>query len=484
MFLGLRAWMWAGCDGEPTTRPGTVDDSAEPPDTSAPIDPDCADLDLGDPEAAAVEGSTVDAGDDWAPSCGGEGAPDVVYTFVAPADGDYVFDTVGSTFDAVVGVFSGCEGDELACDDDTADYLQAHARVTLAQGDAVLVVVDGYNGASGAFALNVNHPVPTETVCDDGGDDDFDLQIDCLDADCASVPRCAPQCPDQTVNVAPATVVGSTLGQPDEHPSYCAVGQNSDWSVAFEAPRTGRYLFEAVGLDFEAQLSLRVGGCDGWEWCYPDNATLSWDLAAGEQIVAEVTGPHRAAGAFELSITEVLLVEAQCDDAVDDDVDGLVDCFDPDCGLDPACAEVCDDDVDNDGDQWVDCADAWCATETTCVQTCPEGVLAGPLPIVVSGDTLGRTADWLAGCTFATASDETWSFVAPADGTYTVVVEAGFDVVLTVWDGCGGAELACVDDTGQLPETVELTLVADQEVLIVVDGYEAQSGPYTLRVEP
>jgi hypothetical protein len=53
-----------------------------------------------------------------------------------------------------------------------------------------------------------------------------------------------------------------------------------------------------------------------------------------------------------------------CDDGIDNDGDGDVDCADADCSGDPACSggcdpspEICDDGVDNDCDGKVDCAD-------------------------------------------------------------------------------------------------------------------------------
>ena len=59
----------------------------------------------------------------------------------------------------------------------------------------------------------------------------------------------------------------------------------------------------------------------------------------------------------------------QSDAGLDDDLDTLTDCADPDCFLDPACtagAEVCDDGIDNDGDLFIDCVDAACEFTARC----------------------------------------------------------------------------------------------------------------------
>ncbi|MBI2897922.1 MAG: hypothetical protein HYY06_30465 [Deltaproteobacteria bacterium] len=59
-----------------------------------------------------------------------------------------------------------------------------------------------------------------------------------------------------------------------------------------------------------------------------------------------------------------------CDDVLDNDGDGSVDCADPDCELDPACGvsgdEICDDGTDNDGDGRVDCDDSECDAQPPC----------------------------------------------------------------------------------------------------------------------
>jgi len=59
--------------------------------------------------------------------------------------------------------------------------------------------------------------------------------------------------------------------------------------------------------------------------------------------------------------------ESNCSNGVDDDLDGAVDCFDPDCAGDPACAagpELCSGGADEDGDGLIDCADPDCNNQS------------------------------------------------------------------------------------------------------------------------
>jgi hypothetical protein len=57
-----------------------------------------------------------------------------------------------------------------------------------------------------------------------------------------------------------------------------------------------------------------------------------------------------------------------CDNAIDDDLDGFVDCNDPDCAADPLCApaEDCSNAIDDDLDGFTDCNDPDCAADPLC----------------------------------------------------------------------------------------------------------------------
>lgn len=117
----------------------------------------CQDQDVGGALGASVAtGNTGVADDDLDPSCGLGNATDQAIRFTAAAAAQYTFDTVGSGFDTVLSVWSDCST-ETSCNDDTVG-LQSQVVLNLAQGQAVLVVVDGYNGASGDWVLNIASP--------------------------------------------------------------------------------------------------------------------------------------------------------------------------------------------------------------------------------------------------------------------------------------------------------------------------------------
>jgi len=71
-----------------------------------------------------------------------------------------------------------------------------------------------------------------------------------------------------------------------------------------------------------------------------------------------------------------IVVDEACDDGVDQDLDGLVDCFDSDCAYTAACAEDCTNGVDDNGNGAVDCFDyPYCVDAPACHETnCTNGI--------------------------------------------------------------------------------------------------------------
>jgi len=78
-----------------------------------------------------------------------------------------------------------------------------------------------------------------------------------------------------------------------------------------------------------------------------------------------------------------------CDDTIDNDGDGNIDCADEKCATDSHCSErdYCEDTVDNDGDLFTDCADPDCESDISCRENvwhngehhCADGINNDPL---------------------------------------------------------------------------------------------------------
>ncbi|MBN1946071.1 MAG: hypothetical protein JW797_10365 [Bradymonadales bacterium] len=62
--------------------------------------------------------------------------------------------------------------------------------------------------------------------------------------------------------------------------------------------------------------------------------------------------------------------ETDCGNGIDDDHDGLTDCYD----LEDCDCEVCNDLIDNDDNDLIDCADPFCADSPLCPEWCANGL--------------------------------------------------------------------------------------------------------------
>lgn len=124
---------------------------------SAPVNDDCANAIpvamgtfLGDTSEATNDGEAV---------CGASlTTADVWFRFVPPAYGIYMVDSIGSSYDTVVSVHSGCPGtmsNQIACNDDYSG-LQSMVKFTAYTGNEYLIRVSGSNGAAGSFQLTIS----------------------------------------------------------------------------------------------------------------------------------------------------------------------------------------------------------------------------------------------------------------------------------------------------------------------------------------
>ncbi|MEQ1567504.1 MAG: hypothetical protein ABMA64_17820, partial [Myxococcota bacterium] len=398
----------------------------------------------------------------------------------APTGGRYVFSVRNEAFEVVLSVLDTCGGPELAC--------KPQPAVDLAAGQTVVVVVDGFAAAdAGTFTLAAL-PIASREDCSVGLDEDLDTLFDCADpdcsgsarcaedctapldedqdglfdcadSDCTAAPNCQPTCPDASLDTLPAGVVLDTSFHPDQVQISCGAVRAADSTVSFVAPTDGRYVVTVRGAGDVLTASDLIGGsvavldgCGGAELACaasPDgalDAELAVDLVAGQTAAVVVEGANtQAAGQVEVVVTPAGAVEAGCDDRVDDDGDGLRDCFDPDCSA------VCG--------------------------TCPEKALVGAPSTLMSTPTGDH--HFADDCPpTAGIPDETVSFTAPTEGVYT------FDTLgtighstLTVRDGCFGDVLTC-DDELYPPAEGFAFLAAGETVALVVDA----SGPYVLNV--
>ncbi|MGE3107721.1 MAG: GC-type dockerin domain-anchored protein [Phycisphaerales bacterium] len=119
----------------------------------------------------------------------------------------------------------------------------------------------------------------------------------------------------------------------------------------------------------------------------------------------------------------------------------------------------------------------------------PNDACASAIPltsgVTVAGTTVNATNDGTASCGTSSSSPDVWYSYTPAS-TATVSVStcnnASYDTVLSIHSGCGGSQIACVDDTSGcgLTTTVSATLTGGTTYLIRVAGYNGATGTFNL----
>jgi hypothetical protein len=132
-----------------------------------------------------------------------------------------------------------------------------------------------------------------------------------------------------------------------------------------------------------------------------------------------------------------------------------------------------DDDDDSGDDDDDDVVPTLTGDTGVALPACVDGLFPGPLT------TQGALDDAAASCGGSGGADVMVLFTAPDAGRWRFgLSNTAFDTVLSVFDGCGGAELACADTDAA--EAVAVELAAGQQVIVVVDGADNGQGVYRL----
>lgn len=237
-----------------------------------------------------------------------------------------------------------------------------------------------------------------ETTCQHGFDNDADGLTDCLDPDCDGL-------------------VGGDDGQlcqfENEYgENYCTDGFDNDGDGLTDC------LDNTETVDGQSCWKTPSYGCPDKEDCATpidddkDSAfSDDWDKAPTTGINCQDYDceGNEACPAVEHRTADDDAADFQCFNGIDDDLDGLVDCADPDClGMDDGvniCYEsefdleerymLCNNDFDDDGDITYDCEDADCEQEFGNCGPCPE---REDITYVMCADGKDNDADGLIDC--------------------------------------------------------------------------------------
>ena len=256
-------------------------------DTSGCSIAPCEEEDLGSTVGPAVGSGNTDAEDnDLDISCAAGGGPDRVLRWVAPADGDYVFDTLGSDYDTALAVFDSCDPlSEIDCNDDTIGLL-SQVTLSMTAGQEVRIVVDGFSGDTGNWVLNIG----------------------------------SASCGEETIGSAIGSAVstGSTVAEDDDFGISCAAGGGPDRVIEFIPPQTGAYDIDTFGSDYDSAVAV-FDGCDPLSELACDDDTFGVDgqvnvsLTAGVPVAIVVDGFLGSTGNYVLNVQSLVCVDTDID---------------------------------------------------------------------------------------------------------------------------------------------------------------------------
>ncbi len=284
-------------DGDGKTDCGDADCAATTACVCAPAFP----LACGDSDAYgnALSGSTkiVDAWQCKDGSVSNETGAEYTYSYTATCTGN-VTATVKKLSGGVgyLDLFlldggATCNGNACLAH---AQMAGTQAKLTFAAtaGQKYALAVDGYNGFTGTYTLDVacDCAAATETLCADGKDNDADGAVDCADSDCSSDPicqatsLCQPDYPiacgggDGFNNAGPGSTNAIDTWQ-------CADGTFSkesgpEFTYSYVADCTGKATITLTNSASTGYLDLYI--LDGAQACVPTACTQHALMSAGK----------------------------------------------------------------------------------------------------------------------------------------------------------------------------------------------------------
>ncbi len=361
-------------------------------------------------------------------------------------------------------------------------------------GRTYYLVADGFAGAEGVAEYAVSC-LPLEEWCANGLDDDLDGLLDCDDPECSQHPGCSGSA---CATLGTISCGGSRFwssdtagGSSDNLDGYsCAGGGVGPFTApevawSFTAPFTGNveiFLDHTSAFD-ELRLFVLEEACTGDRCLGADTDHIGLTVENGQQYFLVIDSNAPIGGSFSIA----LQCPEVCDNFVDDDADGLADCFDPECASACTGEEVCGNGLDDGGDWGADCVDPACANDWTCLDVDCQGSYGEVLGCggVYDGNTtsgLGvrSLTEFYSGCTAPAPLDgpEEWLRFLPMGNGPVAITVSPSDFWVGVGTGCPDLDCQQLDPGG-----ASFTAVAGTDYRLIVDAPAGVLGPYTLSID-
>ena len=230
-------------------------------------------------------GTTAGYADDYDEVCPytDSTSPDVVYELTIAADGVFEIDLYGSAYDTKLYVYESDGSTLVDCNDDYwSDYTSALIGLSLTAG-VYYVVIDGYGGESGAYAINIIENDPCDNYT-------------------------------STAITLPYTGTGTNVGAPH---FYGSSAGDIAYTFTLSVPSTLTLETCLDGTDFDTDSYLFLGNpcAGGSEMLYDDGDSecsfvayaTGWEIACGALDPGDytliLTGYDTAEGNFAMTLT-------------------------------------------------------------------------------------------------------------------------------------------------------------------------------------
>ena len=168
-MAGTNYWYWVKAKNTSGTSGFSTADSGYRATTSGPVNNNFANRTSISGTSATVTGTNVGATkESGEPNpVGNSGGKSVWWTWTAPSSGSVQIDTIGSSFDTIMGVYTGSSVSSLttvASDDDSGGNYTSKVTFNAVAGTVYQIAVDGYNYGSGAASGNITLHVSLTSV--------------------------------------------------------------------------------------------------------------------------------------------------------------------------------------------------------------------------------------------------------------------------------------------------------------------------------
>lgn len=167
---------------------------------------------------------------------GNAGGTSIWYTWTAPASGSVTIDTIGSTFDTLLGVYTGSAVGSLttiASDDDSGGNGASRVGFTASSGTTYRIAVDGFGGAMGSVTLTWIQPAAPIFTTHPQGQTVYQGNNVTFSSTAIGTPNPTYQWRSNSVNISGATSSSYTITsvQTNHAADYVVVASNASGSV-------------------------------------------------------------------------------------------------------------------------------------------------------------------------------------------------------------------------------------------------------------